>query len=75
MSAEFLVLFDLDGTLLLDDAYTHGRAMVRAMRDVYGVSLRDGMSTPSIPGARQIVGSHAMPCARRAWTTTQSIEK
>jgi phosphoglycolate phosphatase len=43
MSAELLVLFDLDGTLLLDDAYTHGRAMVRAMRDVYGVSLPDGI--------------------------------
>jgi phosphoglycolate phosphatase-like HAD superfamily hydrolase len=36
-----LVLFDIDGTLLLDDEYAHGRAMVRAMRDVWGVDLPD----------------------------------
>jgi phosphoglycolate phosphatase-like HAD superfamily hydrolase len=36
-----LVLFDVDGTLLLDDEYAHGRAMVRAMRDVWGVDLPD----------------------------------
>jgi phosphoglycolate phosphatase len=36
-----LVLFDIDGTLLLDDGYAHGRAMVRAMREVWGVALPD----------------------------------
>jgi len=41
--SELLVLFDLDGTLLLDDAYAHGRAMVQAMRDVYGVELPDAV--------------------------------
>jgi len=36
-----LVLFDLDGTLLVDDAYAHGRAMVAAAGSVYGVGLAD----------------------------------
>lgn len=36
-----LVLFDVDGTLLLEDAYAHGRAMVRAMREVWRVALDD----------------------------------
>jgi phosphoglycolate phosphatase-like HAD superfamily hydrolase len=36
---DLLVLFDLDGTLLIDDAYVHGRAMVRALRVVYEVDL------------------------------------
>lgn len=36
-----LVLFDIDGTLLLDDAHAHGAAMLRAMRSVYGVELPD----------------------------------
>jgi phosphoglycolate phosphatase len=36
-----LVLFDVDGTLLLEDAYAHGRAMVRAMRKVWRVDLAD----------------------------------
>jgi phosphoglycolate phosphatase len=35
------VLFDVDGTLLMDDAYAHGRAMVRAMREVWEVELPD----------------------------------
>jgi phosphoglycolate phosphatase len=43
VSTELLVLFDLDGTLLIDDTYTHGRAMVRAMREVYRVSLPDNV--------------------------------
>jgi phosphoglycolate phosphatase len=34
-----LVLFDVDGTLLLDDAYAHGGALVAAMRAVYGVDV------------------------------------
>ena len=41
MSEKLLTLFDLDGTLLVDDAYVHGRAMVRAMREVFGVSPPD----------------------------------
>jgi phosphoglycolate phosphatase len=41
MSATLLVLFDIDGTLLLDDAYAHGRAMVRAMREVWDVDPPD----------------------------------
>ena len=41
MSPTLLVLFDIDGTLLLDDAYAHGRAMVRSMREVWGVELSD----------------------------------
>lgn len=36
-----LVLFDLDGTLLTDDAYAHGRAMVAAARSVYAVEIPD----------------------------------
>jgi phosphoglycolate phosphatase len=36
-----LVLFDIDGTLLLDDGMTHGRAMTQAMRTVYRVELPD----------------------------------
>lgn len=41
MPENLLVLFDIDGTLLLDDAYVHGRAMVQAMRSVYGLALPD----------------------------------
>lgn len=41
MSRPLLVLFDIDGTLLLDDGYAHGRAMVDAMRTVYSVALPD----------------------------------
>ena len=36
-----LLLFDLDGTLLVDDAYAHGRAMVQAARSVWQVDLPD----------------------------------
>jgi phosphoglycolate phosphatase len=36
-----LALFDIDGTMLVNDAYAHGRAMVRAMRSVYAVDLPD----------------------------------
>lgn len=41
MAVPILVLFDIDGTLLIDDAHAHGRAMVRAMRSVYGIDLPD----------------------------------
>jgi phosphoglycolate phosphatase-like HAD superfamily hydrolase len=34
-----LLLFDIDGTLLLDDAYAGGHAMERAAEQVYGVQL------------------------------------
>ena len=36
-----LALLDIDGTLLLDDALAHERAMTEAMRRVYGVELPD----------------------------------
>ncbi len=36
-----LALVDIDGTLLLDDAYAHGRAMVEALRDVHAAELPD----------------------------------
>lgn len=36
-----LALFDIDGTMLLDDSYAHGRAMVEAMRSIYGVAMAD----------------------------------
>lgn len=36
-----LVLFDIDGTMLVDDAYSHGRAMIGAMRTVYRVDVPD----------------------------------
>lgn len=41
VAATLLVLFDVDGTLLLDDRYTHGLAMVKAMRSTYRVELGD----------------------------------
>jgi phosphoglycolate phosphatase len=41
LSAKLLVLFDVDGTILVDDAYAHGRAMVESMRWVYNVDLPD----------------------------------
>jgi phosphoglycolate phosphatase len=41
VSADLLILFDIDGTLLVDDRYAHGRAMVQAMRSTYRVELRD----------------------------------
>jgi phosphoglycolate phosphatase len=41
VSANLLILFDIDGTLLVDDAYAHGRAMVQAMRAIYRVDLPD----------------------------------
>jgi phosphoglycolate phosphatase-like HAD superfamily hydrolase len=41
MPEPLLVLFDIDGTLLIDDAYAHGRAMLTAMRTVYGVDPPD----------------------------------
>ncbi len=44
-----LILFDLDGTMLIDDAYAHGRAMVSAMRSVYGVTLADDAVARSQP--------------------------
>lgn len=36
-----LALFDIDGTMLLDDSYAHGRAMIEAMRSVYGARMAD----------------------------------
>lgn len=36
-----LLLFDVDGTLLLDDAYAAGHAMERAAEDVFGVLLEE----------------------------------
>lgn len=39
--ANLLILFDIDGTLLVDDRYAHGRAMVQAMRFIYRVELSD----------------------------------
>ncbi len=36
-----LALFDIDGTLLVDDASTHGEAMTDAMRRVYSIDLPD----------------------------------
>jgi phosphoglycolate phosphatase len=36
-----LALFDVDGTLLVDDAYAHGRAMVLTLREVYGAPIAD----------------------------------
>jgi phosphoglycolate phosphatase len=41
LSAKLLVLFDIDGTILVDDAYAHSRAMVESMRSVYNVDLPD----------------------------------
>jgi phosphoglycolate phosphatase-like HAD superfamily hydrolase len=41
MSGPLLILFDIDGTLLIDDAYAHGRAMIGAMRTVYRVDVPD----------------------------------
>jgi phosphoglycolate phosphatase-like HAD superfamily hydrolase len=41
MPGQLLVLFDIDGTMLLNDAYAHGRALVSAMRSVYAVDLPD----------------------------------
>jgi phosphoglycolate phosphatase len=41
MRQPLLVLFDVDGTLLLDDAFAHGRAIVSALREVYKRSLPD----------------------------------
>src|SRR5258708_23207798 len=41
MAESQLVLFDIDGTMLLDDAYAHGRAMIEAMRSVYGAEIAD----------------------------------
>jgi phosphoglycolate phosphatase-like HAD superfamily hydrolase len=38
---DLLVLFDIDGTMLLDDSYSHGRAMVEAMRSTYGAAMAD----------------------------------
>lgn len=36
-----LALVDIDGTLLLDDVYVHGRAMVEALREVHSAALPD----------------------------------
>ena len=44
-----LLLFDLDGTLLLDDAYAGGHAMERAAEDVYGVILEERAVAQSEP--------------------------
>ena len=44
-----LLLFDLDGTLLLDDAYAAGHAMERAAEDVYGVVLEERAVARSEP--------------------------
>ena len=44
-----LLLFDLDGTLLLDDAYAGGHAMERAAEDVYGVVLDERAVARSEP--------------------------
>ena len=41
MLKPLLALFDVDGTLLVDDAYAHGRAMVLALREVYGAPIAD----------------------------------
>lgn len=41
MRPALLVLFDVEGTLLMEDAYAHGRAMTRAMREVWRVELPD----------------------------------
>lgn len=41
LSANLLILFDIDGTILLDDAHAHERAMVQATRSVYQVQLPD----------------------------------
>ncbi len=41
VSRPLLVLFDIDGTLLLDDAGAHERAMLAAMRTAWGLELPD----------------------------------
>ena len=37
--ADLLVLFDIDGTLLVDDAHAHRRALAEALGSVYAVEL------------------------------------
>jgi phosphoglycolate phosphatase len=63
-----LVLFDIDGTLLLDDGMTHGRAMTEAMRTVYGVELPDDAVQMAAPWgktdvriAREVLRAREVP--------------
>ena len=62
-----LALIDIDGTLLLDDAFAHERAMTEAMRRVYGVELPDDAVSGLAPWgktdvriAREVLSLHGV---------------
>ena len=85
MPVHLLVLFDVDGTLLVDDRYAHGRAMVRAMRQVWDVALPDDVVERVDPWgktdlriAREAlvtvgIGDPAFESGRDAWVQAASL--